>query len=315
MKKKLLFLFTILLFVTVILIVYLSGSGLKPEYEWRAHPMALEIPLTDNNEQNFYLSTISESTGAAIGEFKSFYYNGIYNWEFIRKEVLYGDVPDETIKIVRSRIDDFGFSIDEDTFTEGNNYLLFLVRDDSVFLDSPQYGLMGQVCIPVDDFNNSTWSRGKISYGYGISFNDIKNYYRDMALNKGFDTDPVKITVFRNENLETVFKNSDAVFRIKIVGNIIDGTIVPQSNYEILILDALKGNNLINTVHKNYIVHAEKNSMSVNNEYIIALSVNNLQSTHSSFTQSALNGIIPIEDKETVAQVYTWLGLKEPVTE
>jgi len=49
------------------------------------------------------------------------------------------------------------------------------------------FELLGQVCIPLDNFNASTWERGRITYGYGIKREDILNYYKEMAMEKGYN--------------------------------------------------------------------------------------------------------------------------------
>ncbi|MBE6731313.1 MAG: hypothetical protein E7564_06470 [Ruminococcaceae bacterium] len=185
--KKFIIISLIVLAFAVLSILYFSGMGLKPEYEWAYHPLACEQPYSDDNEVNFYMDTVRYSTGAVTAEFiKCYIRDDLYVWEFNKKDEVYGNIPENVIKVTRTYLEeDLPGGIDGTSFVSGEEYLLFLYRDTSG--EDVSFELLGQVCIPLDNFNASTWERGRITYGYGIKREDILNYYKEMAMEKGYN--------------------------------------------------------------------------------------------------------------------------------
>ena len=324
MKKKIII--TSLIIITFAVMIFCSKLYKVPEnidinvnYTYvpdYMKTMTKEFNEADN-ETKFYLSAVKNSSGAAICKFVSFTKEGeLYRFEFEKTETLYGDVPEKTIHIPKLAADMeiTSYGLHEDTFEVGKKYLLFLLREDTIALSEAQYTLLGNVYIPMDSVNMSTWSSGTIDFGENTTSKQVVDYFKTMALERGYNSNLYQPKVFRNQNLETVIKNSDGVFIIKVLGKDGDGVFTPSSNYNVEIKTALKGENHIQETDLGvYIVNCQKNVLEKSREYIIAVSlIGNLREKYTVFYQSADNGIIPIEDKETVKNVYKWLNLEYP---
>lgn len=315
MNKKKIITVCVLLIVTIFM-VYTVAFNYKvtPHYSYTSHPMTMmtnEFNKADN-ETKFYMTTIKNSTCGVTGVYKTYYVeSGLHTWEFELKDIIYGTIVTDKIKVVLTGNDEFcEHPLNKQSFKEGVEYLLLLHEDNSIFLTEPQYGLLGKTVIPLNDVNASTWDRGEISFGPFSNRNSVINYYKDIANERGYGFNKFTIKAFRNETLKNVIESSDAVFKISVVGKVLDGRLVPQTTYEVKITDALKGEEYIGSDSSGYLIHVAKDSLIEGKEYIVSLSLNSAQEKHSSFTQSALNGIIPIEDAETVKNVYEWLDKK-----
>ena len=190
MKRKYKILIGIVAAIVLIFsLFYFGNMGLKPQYEWHSHPLALEMPrYKDDNERNFHYETVRQSTGAVTAEFITYYLeNDLHVWVFNKKDTVYGNIPEETIKVTRTFIDENRINhINGESFVSGEEYLLILYRDASD-KENVRYDLLGQVCIPLSDINAATWDRGDIYFGYGISSKDVINYFKEMAMEKGFN--------------------------------------------------------------------------------------------------------------------------------
>ena len=316
-KNRFLFITTVLIFSIIIILspMIISNLLFKPEYTYAEDPMSSiseEYALADN-ETKFYGSAIKNSTQGVVGTFSEYYYKDkLHTWIFKTEKVIYGKNPGSTIKIVNPVID---YSTNEnpikpDTFTEGKSYILFLRGDESLFLDEPQYGLLGSAYIPLDDLNSSTWSRGKISFGYMPNSDTVMNYYANLAKSRGFNENKFTIEAFYNKELDEVVVNSKVVLKVFVKCKSLDSVMRKQSIYEIDILDILQGSEFVTDEDTSFIVNVCRDSLEEGKEYILTLSLCDNSEKHSSFTQSAQNGIIPIEDTETVEKVYEWLDIK-----
>ena len=310
MKRKVIFI--ALLLILCIAAVFLApglDKKIKVTYTHTDNPMVSYTGkyMKATNEEKFYYSAIECSSSAATAEFVDYRIeNGVYIWEFKKESTVYGDVPDEKIKVVETEP-----VASMNHFVKGDSYLLFLLREESLFLSEPQYSSMGRVCINLDNIGEAYWHNGKLFFDEGTKAEDIIAYYKSMAISKGYVKNPYTIKNIKNSDLKTVIDESAAVYRVKVLGKSTDSILQQASLYEVEILDALKGKNYIATDVTGYLVKTKKNLLTVDNEYVITLSmVDNVRDKFSIFIQSADNGIIPIEDTETVEKVYEWLNLK-----
>ena len=294
-----------------------ENIDIEVQYTYEPDPLKTMTSVFNeaDNETKFYLSSIENSTGAAVCKFVSVSIeNQLYYFEFERCETVYGDIPEKIIRVPKliADMEIKPYGLHEDTFKVGKNYLLFLLREDTVALSQAQYTILGNVYIPMDSVEISTWSSGIINFGENTTTDQIKNYYKSMALERGYNSNQYQPKVFRNQDLKAVIQNSDGVYEIKVLGKDGDGVFTPSSNYNVEITKALKGGNRIKeTDYGIYIINCQKDALEKGKEYIIAVSmIGNTREQYTAFYQSAENGIIPIEDTETVEKVYEWLNLK-----
>lgn len=312
---------TTIILTVLVTFMLLSGLSLimgkvffKPSYTFTPNPMAsTRIDyLNENNETRFYRSVIKNSTAGVVGKFVQYYVeDSLHTWVFEKENVIYGKVEESEFKIVFYGIDPTSENpIKHDTFKEGESYILFLCQDKSIFLEETHYGLMGEVYIPLSDVNSSTWARGEIEFGVFADGNKVIDYYRNLATERGFRENPFVIEAFYDKSLEYVVKNSKLVLRVVVTNKGNDANLRKQTTYGIKVVEALKGAECVAYDGSSILVNSSRDSLAENKEYILTLSLVQDIDKDSIFTLSALNGIIPIEDKETVEKVYEWLDLK-----
>ena len=303
----------IVIFVGFITIKEHNITEFKVEYTYKEDPMATINVSGLDNESIFCNAAIVNSTGGVVGKFITFRTEGDLNiWEFEKKELIYGEVPEEIIKIVRVSSDILleEDTLDESSFVVGEDYVLFLRKTDNIFLETPQYSLMGRVCIPLNDLNSSTWSNGTITYGTNVSGEQVIEYYKNLVDEKGYEQNPFEAEIIEDDNIENVFKEAEVVLKVNVYGKALDARLYEQSTYEVGIIEVLKGNEYLAEDRDTYLLHMTKNSLEQNKEYIIALSLNTEKEKHSSFTLAALNGIVSVEDVQTTEKIYEWLNTK-----
>ena len=325
MKKKVILISSILLVFIALAISFTAynqyqdylHSEISVKYNYADPPYAIYhddfYKLT--SEEKFHATIISESTCAVIGKFNYVRQEeDLYKFNFDVKTVVYGEVNDKNIEVaVISWQSDF---YKENTFKNGEEYLLFLIKDDIVFLDKPQYGFTGQTLIPINNLSKAQWNEsGKLIYSENTNSVNIAEFYKNFATEKGYNENAYEETIIRNQSLDTVIKKSDVVLRFKVLYKVEDSILWPATLYQIEKIECLKGQEYLYNGSGQYMIRAAKDSLKINEEYIMTFGLVDPTRENTLLLQSALNGIVPIEDKETVAQVYEWLGLKEPVTE
>ena len=292
-------------------------SEIEVEYKYVAPEGAMYrkefYDLSDADK--FHATVVSDSTCAIVGKFKSFRIEGdrLGKWNFDVKTVVYGDMPKNNIDVTAIMWQSELFT--EDVFKKGEEYLLFLIEDDTIFYNEPQYGFSAEILIPINNLKTSQWNTGKIVYSENTNSVNIAEHYRKLANEKGYSKDKYIPTVIRNQDLKTCVEKSDVVIRFKVLYKMFDANLWPASTYKVETIECLKGIEYTFQESTQCEVRVYKDSLNIGEEYILTCSIINPNRISSYLLQSALNGIIPIEDKETVAQVYEWLGLKEPVTE
>ena len=252
-------------------------------------------------ETSFYLTAVKGSHTAIIAEFEEYKEEGMaVRCVFRNKEVLYGYAPDEEINVLSELARGVLTSA---TFTEGEEYLLILRREETIFMSFAVYTLMGEAVIPMDDINSSTWKKGTIEVSGFANGSDVADAIKEMAENNGhFTSVPTKM--FLTEDLETVANNCDAVLRVCVEDIIAQGEIVPQYSYRCIVKECLRGEYTENA--DGYIfINAYPESMTSQNEYIVMLSAtygdigSEDEGEDSVFmVQASTNGIIDVNNPQ-----------------
>ena len=163
MKKYKIYIIAIVFALTIILAVVLLLQ--KNEVVFINENVSNNITSESENKINdgntsFYLTAIKGSHTAVVAEFKEFKVDGTAaRCIFNKKEIIYGNAPEEEINVVAKLTRGL---LNKNTFKEGEEYLLILRREETLFLPYATYSLMGEAIIPMNDAKNSTWSKGTI---------------------------------------------------------------------------------------------------------------------------------------------------------
>ena len=326
-KYKNLFIAVILLFFTAILnLVFTEVFGpqeieVKYTYKLGANEHKEQEPKNETNEGKFYLEAIEGSAGAVVGEFISYEEVGThYVFHFKNIRNIYGEINEEIIDffVFKSSFpDDIPRTYKPGKFNKGERYILFLDKRDSVALSQPMYQSYAYAYIPLDNLKNSSYSRGEINFPKDVNESSVIRYFRKLAEKRGYNinSDGSKVycpEIFRNESLETVIKESDIVLIIKPTEYQVNRTRIQQdAKYTAELIEGLKGIEKIKIRDNSLVyIYGHRDALEVGKTYIVALSGSFGEVPERQLEISALNGIIPIEDTETVNKVYKWLNIK-----
>ena len=322
MKKKIIL---ILSLVLILLISAVSFTAYNQYHEYLHSEITVKYNYYDppyaiyhddfyklTSEEKFHATIISESTCAIIGKFNYVKHEeDLYKFNFDVKTVVYGEVNVEDKNIDVAVISWQSEFYKENTFKSGEEYLLFLIEDDIVFLDEPQYGFTGQTLIPINNLSKAKWNEeGKLIYSENTNYVNIAEFYKNFATEKGYNENAYEETIIRNQSLDTVINESEVVLRFKVLYKVEDSILWPATLYQVEKIECLKGEEYLYNGSGQYIIRAAKNSLKIDEEYIMTFGLVDPTRTNSFLLQSALNGVVPIEDTETVEKVYEWLDLK-----
>lgn len=248
---------------------------------------------------------IKISTAGIVGEFISCEADGeVTNYDFKIKEVIYGNAPDEYARIKIKSYGDIGTegNIKPDTYKDGHEYLLLLRRKETLFLDYARYSFMGYFVIDLDNLNNAYWENGSISITENATKEDVINHFQVLSKNCGYDKES-EIEIFRTEDIETIIKNCDAVFKVKVITHISDGIYANSSSYGCEVIEKLKGD-CIPKYDGTIMINTLKGSLTEGKEYIIALS----QKENGHLFDQASPDCIFSENENMECKIKEWLN-------
>ncbi|MBP3324055.1 MAG: hypothetical protein J6M16_07655 [Clostridia bacterium] len=313
MKNKKVFVTVIaavcLVVLTSVLIYNHNQNRIKSQKHVESMTQAVMIAESEIGFDN----TITNSTAAVTAEFISFKENDDFmTYKFKVIEILYGNVTESEIEFKNDNMgngtDQYGFN--SLTFNEGEKYIIPLIRRDDLFYEKPQYYFVGLNVIPYEKVDELLKENENVYKTVAEKYNgDLRAYFKETENKVGHSKETTK-NIFRNESLETVVKNTDVLFKVKVCGVLTDGTEAPTTTYTCEVLESVNGVSYSSDGENGLIyVTCFKNSLEKDKEYIIALC--RISDKSLIYTQAADNGIIPISDAQKVEQVRTWLSETE----
>lgn len=271
---------------------------------------SISVEYISSEEDYTFETAVNNSTTAVIAEFVSSRISSdVIEFEFVKKEVLYGNAPEETL-VVNSTVGvvfENGEVLDENTFTCGETYLLTLYRINDLFLPCAHYNIIGETFIPMGSLSQASFKGGKILISGPDQINNFKNYVKEIAEEQGYSSE-IGTDVFRTEGLEYVTKNCDLIIKVHIDGTIAQGVLSASTTYEGEYIESFKGVCYENEYGKIFI-NTTKNALSMSNDYIILLS--RISETSPMYSQASYDSIISVDDTETIEQIKTWLSETE----
>lgn len=247
-------------------------------------------------------AAIKRSNVGIVGEFKKYIeYENVIEFEFLVKEILYGNVPEATIYISIVKGEEEVLNLNEYTYEVGRSYLLILCRHESLFREHARYSVVADIYIAADDLSNATFEGEKIQIN-----GNLKSYIKNCARKNGFTKEYIPL-MFKNEDLEIVIKNCDLVLEINVLEIGFYGVLGNQNTYTCEIKEVLKGEECLNEETQVVYINAFKDVLQTGNTYIIALNKIDASEKNYVFNQASKNSIIMKDDVEMISNIKEWL--------
>ena len=255
---------------------------------------------------------IAVSTHCVIGEFKrvTFVEDYLVEYEFINRKNIYGKETDEIIR-VRVQCNSSGKisgNLCEESFITGHKYILILERTDTLFLGYPYYSFQGYFVMDIADIHNSKWGKGTVHISKNATADDVINYIENESKSVGYyECD--NINYFRTEDVETVVKNCDAIFKITPWNVISEGLYDNRTVYMCTSSEVYKGK--LETNEENFVfIVTFKDSLELGKDYILPVSY---VEAECFYHQASPICIFDASNTEMEAQIREWLSEKNVV--
>lgn len=140
----------------------------------------------DGNWQMFHESIIKNSIGCCTAEFTHYGTNGYAgSWTFHVKDVIYGTVPDQTVRVIEDHKNTSTLSY---RFERGHEYLLFFSdRQYSEVYNQLCYRFEGGMLIDLTAMDNFKWHGGNIILDENVTYEEFIGYIENLAGKYGFN--------------------------------------------------------------------------------------------------------------------------------
>ena len=317
MKKKQKFIFLIGIILSVILILSITFINFRDPKEAKITLITQNITRNPNTESSLksdlsFEYYLKNCTDCVIGTYQGFTKcdNNIIDYEFKVTDKIFTSHNDNTIKV---RIQNYGNSTDggitPDTFKLNHEYLLPLYGQHSLFLEYTAYSIMGSMIIDINNLSDAYWSFGIIEIEDNVTKNDLIYTVKNIDAVEGH-YEPYQIKIFRTEDVETVIKNCDAVYKIKKNFKLADGTYKNFSSYECALLEVYKGPGNVKS-DVNLLIRTLTYALDEGDEFILALSFNDKNTRY--LDQASPICIFDADDIEMETKIKEWLSEKNTV--
>ena len=252
---------------------------------------------------------VAISNCAANAKYISYQDHGVYGeYEFQINEVLYGYIPEKTIYLFESDVDtvDYNYTFGKNMYTPGDEYILIMERDDSLFYDNPRYVLVtDDIYIPLKNVNKSIMHAEQIAEI--VENRDsidtstlIKNIRKQN--NSEFKNYEHKDTKYsKSDKLLDIVTEADLVLELKIDWLDIEGIFANVNTYNCTVVKVLKGETVERGYDGKIWVTLFKNSVEIGERYVIMLSKIGEDSTI--YVQSSKKSIISANDSKTINEI------------
>jgi len=197
------------------------------------------------------------------------------------------------------------YKMGDNKYKAGENYLLIMEENDSLFYENIRYLLVTDIYIPINNMNQSTM------YGEAIIIDGTQKLteYGDMRsfINNAVDKSMLnklnqKSAYIKSEKIDVIVSESDLILEVIIEDIEIEGILHSGNTYVCKVLDILKGKDiLITDEYGNILTTLLKESVNVGDKYI--LSLNKIVDTSIIYTQSSKNSVMSTEDKNFISNL------------
>ena len=272
-----------------------------PLFDREAEVTSTEQLQTVTDKTVTLASSVESSHAGVVGEFVAFYDRGqLSEFEFIVKDVLYGNVPESRIIVTHQLTsNETALVMDENTYEAGEEYVLILHRFESLFLEYARYYIVNDIHIPYNDTQSAVMNGSPLAI-----IGDVKSTVKNIANTNGYSEEE-KRDIYRTENLETVVKDCDAIIEIRVLGVAAEGVLHNGTTYTCQYINSLTGNDVPVNPDGNLFVVSFRDSLLLGNTYYLTVSAGDSSSVV--YTLASPQGIIPTYDASAYEQIVAWL--------
>ncbi|RXZ79209.1 hypothetical protein EBB07_23815 [Paenibacillaceae bacterium] len=274
---------------------------------------------TIESEEEFisFEEAIEISEVAVNAEFIAYLDKGDFvEYEFKIKEVLYGDVPETNIYIFSmkgtSHVEetDFTYNIGNDKYIIGDEYLLIMEKNDSLFYEHVRYMLVTNIFIPLKNIQGSTMYEQSIAVKDEDTLNSndkINNYVKGIKNSSKniFTPDKEGASYTESDDMKTIVSEADLVLEVTIEDLKVEGLVHNGNTYTCDVSDIIKGDSLEKGEDGKILVTFLKGSVEVSGKYVVM--INKVGEDSIIYTQSSKNSVIPVDDKKLLNEISSYI--------
>lgn len=254
---------------------------------------------------------IELSDCAVNAEYITYIDNGDYvEYEFKVNNVLYGDVPDSNIYLFSMKgtahVEEIEstYDIGDNKYTVGDEYILVMEKNSSLFYDHDRYMLIGEMIIPVDNTNESVMYDQPIkteSKAILNSSTNIVKYIQDIKKSDANTESSDELSYTKSNDMKTMISEADYVLELTVESLEVEGLVHNGNTYSCSSITVLKGDSLVKDEAGKILVTLLKDSVEIGNKYIVM--VNKVDENSTIYTQVAEKSVIPVGDVAATGEV------------
>ena len=248
-----------------------------------------------NSETLSFEEAVALSDCIAIAQYRS--HDRIYEYSFQVKEVLQGKTAEKEIHLFEYTEDGKANS----DYIVGDDYLLIMTKEDSLFYDYPLYFPVSKLVVPLGHVEDSKMSGESFSAEAIHSLLEQLRNKPQRQAKTALQSAPIEADkpYISATDFTAIVNESDVILEVKVTDLLVEG-IHNSATYTCAVQDVLAGGPIANSDGYIYITLIN-GSVKIGNTYIVM--VNRVEKDSWIYTQSAKNGVIPVSDTEAVAQV------------
>lgn len=299
--------------LAIVLLVMINNVGCSKNH------YSDDSSITVESEEEFisFEKAIEISDCAVNAEYVSYLDKGNFvEYEFKINDILYGDVPETTIYVFSmkgtSHIEeiDFTYDIGNDEYTEGDEYLLILEKNDSLFYEHVRYMLVTDIFIPLKNLEESSMYDQMIEFNHKDTFSsviEVNDYVKSIKnSNKSISLAEERFLYTKSDNMKIIVLEADMVLEVTIDELFVEGLVGNGDTYTCSVLDIIKGNSLQKGEDGKILVTFLKGGVEVGGEYVVML--NKVGDESIIYTQSSKNSVVPVEDEDLINEIISYIN-------
>lgn len=249
---------------------------------------------------------LEESDCTVIGKFVSYELKSdCAEYVFEVTEVLRGEVEDNIIHVFSpvgiAEVQEINqtYEIGQDIYKTNDEYILVMVKNDSLFYEYTHYGFYTEIYIPLTDISQSTIQGKPIQDIKDLNLSDVKALIKAVESSDENNSQEIKYTT--ETEMSNIIRETDSIFEIRVVELMFESEVANSNTYGCEVLNVLKGDCNESEEDGHIMITLEKKSVKVNEKYVVL--VNQVGEDSIIYTQSSLKSVVPISDTDTISEI------------
>lgn len=255
--------------VAILLLVFISGGVM----------LAVDVAQTDqmitqfHKEEYSFEELIDHSDVALVGKYvKMFDRDNYYEYKFIVKELLYGEVSETEIYVYENKGIEQSQSglfqvLGTGEYRKGKEYILIMEKYESILYDHDRYMIAGDLYLCEKEQEYTLYSEN-ISIPEGMT---MREYILTLADPENRQT-ATKNTVKYDDPMEKMAAESQYIGIIEIIALEVEGKVHNGNTYRCRAESLIKGSNMNTYGNGTFLLTLMKGTVNVGESYMIGFS-------------------------------------------